>query len=178
MKIIRRRRKEGLTNYKKRIILLKSRIPRLVIRKSNRSINIQIVEYLEDGDKVLLHVESNRLAKFGWPARRNTPTAYLTGMLFAKMAKEKKLDKEYILDIGLHKPTKASILFAAAKGAVDSGLNLRNSIEFDESRIDGTHIKNYAEKVAGKKHQFSAFKEAAEITELFNKVKNEINKAE
>jgi large subunit ribosomal protein L18 len=178
--MIRKRRRLGLTNYKKRVALLKNGLPRVVARKSNRNITMQICEYQEDGDLVIAAANSNELKGLGWYPKRNTPTAYLTGMLLASKARELK-HKEFILDIGLHKPAKASVLFAAAKGAVDNGLKIRNNIEFDEKRISGMHIKEYAELISknGKQMvQFSVYMKnglnPANIVELFNSVKSKI----
>ena len=43
MKTIRRRRLEHKTDYKARLGLLKSNMPKLVVRKSNRYITVQLV---------------------------------------------------------------------------------------------------------------------------------------
>ena len=63
-----RRRREGKTNYKKRLALVKSGLPKLVVRKSNRYIVCQLIQFDPRGDKVLLHVNSKQLEKFGWKA--------------------------------------------------------------------------------------------------------------
>ena len=84
-----RRKREGKTNYKKRLKILLHRKPRLVIRKSLNSIIAQIVEYNADGDKVVLSAHSKELGKFGWkPNKGNLPSAYLIGLLIGKKAKE------------------------------------------------------------------------------------------
>jgi len=93
-----KRRRLGLTNYKKRIALVKSGLDRVVVRKSNRNIIGQVVRYNEKGDLVLAHVNSKELLKYNWPVRANKPTAYLTGLLLAKKYKQ---DEELVLDIGL-----------------------------------------------------------------------------
>ncbi len=139
MHTIRRRRREGRTNYIKSAALLQGRLPRVVVRRSNRSITAQVIIYDRDGDKVVASAHSSELKEFNWPAKRNTPTAYLTGKLLARKAGKLNLG-ECVLDIGLRKPSKASILFAAAKGAADNGLKIKNNIEFDEKRIKGAHI--------------------------------------
>lgn len=179
MKMVRKRRRLGLTNYRKRIMLLKGGMPRVVVRKSNKSILMQVCEYKEDGDIIQAHVNSKELKELGWQPRRNTPTAYLTGMLLANKAKELK-HKEYILDIGLYKPAKASVIFAAAKGAIDNGMNIRGNIEFDEQRISGMHIKSYSELLSKGKEgtQFSKYKkegfDPSKINDIFNEVKSKL----
>ena len=42
-----KRKRLGITDYKKRLSLLLSNKPRLVIRKSLKHINVQIIEYKE-----------------------------------------------------------------------------------------------------------------------------------
>lgn len=143
-----RRRREGKTNYKKRLELLKGRKDRLVIRKTNTQVILQIVRYSPDGDKVLVTVNSKELAGKGWKhSFKNTPAVYLAGMLVARKAKEKKIGSA-IVDLGLHTPLKGSRLYAAVKGAVDAGLKIPVSEEVypSEERIKGSHISGYLEK--------------------------------
>ena len=141
---IRKRRKEAVTDYARRVRLLKGGKNRLVIRRSNRGIVAQAVKYSVDGDMTISTARSEELRKLGWMPRRNTPTAYLTGMALAKKLKGKTED--YVLDIGVHNPSKASVLFAAALGAADNGLKLLNNIEFDRERLSGKHIADYLSK--------------------------------
>jgi large subunit ribosomal protein L18 len=138
-RMVRRRRRTATTNYPKRIRELKGGMPRLVVRKSNRGVLLQVVNYEENGDKVVASATSKDLKKMGWEPRCNIPTAYLTGLLLAK-----KWKGEATLDIGLYKPVKGSVVFAAAKGAQDGGLKLGANIEIDASRLSGGHIENYS----------------------------------
>jgi large subunit ribosomal protein L18 len=142
-----RRKREGRTNYKKRLELLKGKTERLVIRRTNTQIIMQIVQYAPDGDRVLLTVTSNELQKLGWKhSCKNTSAAYLSGMLLATKAKSKGI-KSAIVDLGLQTPMKGSKMFAAVKGAVDGGLAIKvNEVIFpSEERIKGTHISGYLE---------------------------------
>ena len=61
-----RRKREGRTNYKKRLALLKSGLSRIVIRKGSRHITLQIVNYHPDGDKIITTLNSKILLKHGW----------------------------------------------------------------------------------------------------------------
>jgi len=140
-----RRKREGKTNYKKRIAFLTSERPRLVIRKSLKSFIAQIIIYEPKGDKVLASACSAELKKFGWKfSGGNTPAAYLVGFLAGKKAKLAKIG-DAIADVGLYQPIKGSKLYAVLKGAVDSGLN----VPHDEAsvpkidRIKGKHIADY-----------------------------------
>lgn len=146
-KVPYRRRREGKTNYRKRLKLLLSRKPRLVVRITNRRVIAQIIEYDPKGDRVLVGVDSSMLTKYGWKGDlNNTPAAYLTGLLVAKKALEKGI-KEAVLDIGLHTPTRGGRVFAVLRGAVEGGLEIPHSPEVlpDDSRIRGEHIAQYYE---------------------------------
>jgi large subunit ribosomal protein L18 len=174
---IRARRRSSKTNYKKRIALLKSGLPRIIIRKSNRGIIAQLVSYNPKGDIVVSSASSKELEAQGWLPRANIPTAYLTGMLLAKKAKG-KYQGNVVLDIGLYKPVKSSVVFAGARGAVDGGMGVINSIEVDQDRISGKHIEDYARSMKEGSVQFSAYgKEKVEVKEiraLFDEVKKKI----
>ena len=146
-KVPLRRRREGKTNYRKRLKLLLSRKPRLVVRVTNRRIIAQIVEYHSEGDRVVVGVDSSMLREYGWKGDlNNTPAAYLTGILVAKKALEKGIS-EAVLDIGLHTPTRGSRVFAVLRGAVEAGLNVphRDDVLPDDSRVRGEHIASYYE---------------------------------
>lgn len=178
-KIKFRRRREGKTNYAKRLALLKSGMYRVVVRTTNKRIIGQVVAYDPKGDKVLASADSNELKKLGWPSRANRPTAYLTGMLLAKKFNG---DKECILDIGLRSSTKGSIPFVFAKGCIDNGMKLRASLEIDESLYNATSIAEYAKQLAKDTQklnkQFGAYlKEGVkpeQLPELFKSVYEKI----
>lgn len=173
---IKTRRRSSVTNYKKRIALLKSGLPRIVIRKSNRRITMQVVSYKQNGDVVLASADSRELKGMGWPARANVPTAYLTGLLLA--SKCKAIKEKMVLDIGLYKPVKSSIIFAGAKGASDGGIQLLNSIEIDNKRVTGSHIAEYSKMKINNQNQFSLYRkeniDIANIAALFETVKKKI----
>lgn len=136
-----RRRREERTDYAKRLALLKSSKPRLVVRKTNKYVIVQVVEFTAKGDRVIASATSKDLGKAGFDGKCNTPSAYLTGLVAGRLALARKV-KEFVLDIGLHAPTKGSLVFAAAKGAVDAGLSAAFSEEKypAEARVSGEHI--------------------------------------
>jgi large subunit ribosomal protein L18 len=174
--MMRKRRMLSLTNYKKRIKMLKSGMIRLVVRKSNRRIIVQLVKYEPNGDRIISSASSDSLSKFNWEPRCNIPSAYLTGLLLAKKSKDIK-SGDVILDIGLSKPIKSSVIFAAAKGAQEGGLKLLGTYEIDESRIKGTHIAEYAKSLGAEamKKQFAYSKiDPKALPEAFEKVKAQI----
>lgn len=148
MKSIMKRKKQGKTDYAARINLLKSKDPRLVVRKSNRFIIAQIVESKEAQDKTICYINSKELSKEGWTfSFKNVPAAYLTGIMIAEKAKAKGI-KKAILDISRYTSSKASKLYAVAKGAIDNGLeiNCDEKILPNKDRLYGEHTKN-ADKI-------------------------------
>lgn len=136
-----RRRRQGRTNYAKRLSLLKSNSPRLVVRRSNKSIIAQLVTFSPIGDQTICQALSTELKTFGFNAKCNVPSAYLVGLLVAKKALAKNV-KQCVPDFGLHSASKGGILFAVVKGAVDGGLN--TSVTEDKlpskERISGKHL--------------------------------------
>ncbi len=137
-----RRRREAKTDYRYRLRLLKSRLPRAVVRKSLKHTIVQLIEYKPDGDLVLTSATSQELLKLGWTGdTSNIPAAYLTGLLAGKRATEKSI-KYAVLDIGLYPPIKGSRIFASLQGLVDAGLSLPHGEDIfpDEDRLKGKHI--------------------------------------
>jgi large subunit ribosomal protein L18 len=142
-----RRRKEGKTNYHKRLKLLKSKKLRAVIRASNHHIRIQFIESKLGGDKVLVSAFSKELkSKYNWNANTgNIPAAYLTGYLAGLRAKNAGIE-EAVLDLGIfyHK----NRVLAAFKGILKTGIEISHRDKFFpeslDDRIKGSHIENYA----------------------------------
>ena len=177
-----KRKRLGKTNYHKRIELLKSQKPRLVIRKSLSNILIQIVEFNVDGDKIVVSAHSNELKKHGWTySRKNIPACYLTGLILGKKALDKGI-KSVVADIGMQSSTKGNKLFSALKGVIDSGMdiNFNEKILPDESRLSGQHIVNYCKQLKENeskyKNQFSKDIDYEKLPEQFNSIKDKINK--
>jgi large subunit ribosomal protein L18 len=141
-----RRRRECKTDYQKRLALVKSGKPRMVVRKSNAGIMVQFVDYDSKGDKILSCANGKSLKKlYSWPSKRNVYTAYLCGLLAAKKAHKAKVS-EFVLDLGLQIPSKGSVLFAALKGAVDAGLKT----SFSEDMLPKEKLTNVPEAIKGK----------------------------
>jgi len=178
--VAHRRRREGRTNYHKRLALVKSGKNRLVVRKTVKSLVCQIVDYKHKGDLTLVSASTKDLSEFGWNGGTGKlPSSYLVGYLCAMRAKDKK-PGEVILDIGLQRSTKGSRIYAALKGAVDGGLNIPFSEDIlpSEERIRGLHIQAVAEKNSA---MFSGLKksglDAQKISKHFDDVKEKISKA-
>jgi large subunit ribosomal protein L18 len=141
-----RRRREGKTNYYQRMGLIVSDRPRMVVRKTNRALIIQLVTALPEGDRTLVVANSRDLAELGYTGPGgNLPAAYLTGLLFAARARKAGYEAA-ILDIGLHRATRGARIFAALKGAVEGGLEIPHGEEIlpDDARVRGEHIAAYA----------------------------------
>jgi large subunit ribosomal protein L18 len=180
-----RRKREGKTNYKKRLKLLLANKPRLVVRPSLKNMTVQIAEYHPQGDKIIIAVHSSELDKLGWKFNKgNIPAAYLTGLLLGKKANNKGI-KEVILDIGLKSPIKGSRIFACLKGVIDAGIEVPASKEIlpGEDRIKGDHIAKYAELLKKKEEyskRFSGYArfniDLSQIPIVFGEIKNKILK--
>jgi large subunit ribosomal protein L18 len=179
-----RRKREGKTDYKKRLKLLLSKKPRLVVRVFLKNITAQIVEYHEKGDKVLASVSSQELKKLGWNYNpKNIPSAYLIGALIAKKAKENKVS-EAILDIGMNEPVVNSKVYAVLKGAVENGLKvpLTEDVLPSDERVSGKHIEDYANQIKENQEEYNkkfsaCIKNNADpikITSIFQEIKNKI----
>lgn len=136
------RRNKGITNYRKRLALLKSGIPRAVVRFSNAKVTVQIIEFSIKGDTVLASASSNDVAEMGWKgSKTNVPASYLSGLLTAKRALKAGIDSA-VLDIGRITPTSGGRAFATLKGLVDGGLKIPHSDNLfpSDDRINGSHI--------------------------------------
>lgn len=136
-----KRRVEKKTDYKARLALLKSDKPRLVVRRYNRNIRIQIIEYGRNGDRTIVEVNSSKM-KNGWNGHPgNLPSAYLAGYEAGLAALSRQIT-DAVLDMGLQTSTKGNAIYAAAKGAADAGLQipLGEETQPDESRVKGSHI--------------------------------------
>ena len=142
-----RRRREGKTDYRTRLGLLKGHKTRVVVRTSNSNIIVQFVNYVESGDQIVATAEARELPELGYKAAgNNTPSAYLTGRLAATRAKEAGVS-ESVLDIGRASPHKGGVLFGALKGVVDGGVQVPAGDVFPtEDRLRAEHLG--AEKAA------------------------------
>lgn len=148
MKIPKRRRQEGKTDYLKRLKMLKGGAPRLIFRRSNRYILAQYAVSKEAKDKILLGVNSKELTKYGWPKNsegslKSLPASYLTGLLVGKKIIKAKLENP-IVDLGMYRILYKSKIFAFIRGLIDAGIRVKADEKFfpDEKRIKGEHLKN------------------------------------
>lgn len=165
------RKRKGITNYRKRLMLLRSGKPRLVVRKTKKAVIAQLSTYDQKGDHTLATATCAHLKKLNWQLScKNIAASYLIGLLIGKKALELGV-KEAILDIGMQTATKGSKVFAVAKGAIDAGLTVPCSQDVlpNKDRLVGKHIAQYA--IAAKGTQFSKSKGAATITDLVEEVK-------
>ncbi len=150
---VRRRRLEARTDYKARLELLKSGKPRVVIRKTNRYVIVQIVTSNLAQDQVIFGTSSKVLLMKGWPeaqagSLKNLSAAYLTGFFVGKQAKDKI--KDAIVDLGMHRNIQKSRIYAVVKGLVDSGLPVlcgEEALPIEEDFERNTNIKDIFTKV-------------------------------
>jgi large subunit ribosomal protein L18 len=154
-----RRVRSGKTDYRARKQLLVSKKPRLVIRKSLKNTQVQIITPSRAGDVTLVSANASDLKKYGYTGGTgNITSAYLTGLLLGFRAK-KSGQMDAILDAGLYHTTHGGRLFSALKGAVDAGLSIPHDPEIfpSEDRISGKHIDKY--RKTNISEQFEAVKQ-------------------
>ncbi len=178
-----RRKRDGFTNYRRRLKILTSNKPRLVVRKSLKNIQANIIEYNKRGDIVRVTCHSAILKRLGWNyGTGNLPAAYLVGFMLGAKAKAANF-KDAVLDIGINRSVKGSRVYAVLAGALDAGLEVPcgENILPDKDRLLGKHIAAYAQKLKDNdvlKKQFGSYiKNNADpnnITKNFEEVKDEI----
>jgi large subunit ribosomal protein L18 len=147
MRIPKRRRIEGKTNYANRIRMLKGETPRIVFRRTNKYIVAEYVTSNEAQDKVEIGLTSKNLKKFGWPEEfsgslKSITASYLTGYLMGKEIVKKKLATP-IVDVGMIRTLSKNKDFAFINGLVDSGLKIKCSKEKfpEKERVEGKNLK-------------------------------------
>ncbi|MGQ9478576.1 MAG: 50S ribosomal protein L18 [Thermoproteota archaeon] len=143
-----RRRREGLTDYYLRTKLLKSKLPRVVVRVSNKHVRVMILIGGLRGDVVVASAFSQELRRFGWPfSFNNTPAAYLTAYLAGLRCLGKNIS-EGVLDAGLQKHVKGGRVYAACSGLLEAGFKVRvdQSMLPGRERLSGMHIVEFFKK--------------------------------
>jgi|SRR6267378_674708 len=137
-----RRRREGKTDYRRRLGLLKSGQTRLVVRKTNTRTIVQFIDFDPKGDVIRAAATTAELKKFGWKrASTSTPSSYLAGLLAARRAVKAGIEGA-ILDVGLLEPVNGAGVFAALKGALDAGVKIPHDAAVlpKPDRLSGAHI--------------------------------------
>ncbi len=183
-----RRKREGKTNYKKRLKILISNKIRMVVRKSLKNIYAQLIEYRDNGDIVKFSASSSEIRKLGWKiSGSNMPASYLTGYLLGKKAVKKNMD-EAILDIGRIPPIKGSKVFAVVKGAKDAGINIPvdNEMLPSDDDVKGNRISNYGKLLGGDNMRYSRYYSSylkiglkpEEVSNLFSEVKKNLESSD
>ena len=146
-KVAFRRRRELRTDYYTRKKLLTARETRAVVRRSNKNISIQFVDFAMEGDKIIASATTRELKAMGWEySCSSIPAAYLVGYLAGK--KEMKEGIEYaVLDIGMQHVQHGGVLFATVAGMIEAGLEVPCSEDVlpEEDRLKGKHIDDKIE---------------------------------
>ncbi|MFL2974498.1 MAG: 50S ribosomal protein L18 [Euryarchaeota archaeon TMED97] len=152
-----KRRRNGQTDYRRRMKLLRGGDLRAVVRISNTQVICQLIEFGMDGDNIFDSISGQTLVdKYKWPkniSRKSVPASYLVGFALGNRAVNAG-HKNAILDIGLAASSSGNRVFAALKGMIDAGLEIPHgeSVLPDEDRINGLHInENLAKSVSATK---------------------------
>jgi len=162
MQVKPKRRRQGKTDYYARRRLVcqdknkyDSKKYRLVVRRTNSQILVQVIYATMTGDRVLCSAESTELRNHGLTAGlTNYSSAYATGLLIARrLLKQVGLGDNYkgseningeyfsqaenqegekrpfkaLLDVGIQRTTTGARVFGALKGAADGGLDVPHS---------------------------------------------------
>ena len=139
-----RRRRDGKTDYRYRLRLLKSGAPRAVVRFSRGRVLVSLTRYDPGGDRVVVAAESAELGKVGFPERSfvSTPASYLTGYLAGLRAKAAG-EGSAVLDAGLRHPSEGGRLLSALKGLLDAGIEIPHGEGGfpTPDRLNGKHLK-------------------------------------
>lgn len=140
-----RRRREGRTDYRYRLRLLKGDRPRAVVRFSRKRVIVALTAFDPAGDRVLAAAESPELVALGFPegSLSSTPAAYLTGYLAGLRAKRAGTE-EAVLDAGLRHPTPGGRLLGALRGLLDAGIDVPHGEGAFPSvdRLNGKHLRS------------------------------------
>lgn len=152
---LKKRRRQGKTNYSKRINMLKSGKDRILFRKTNMFVIGQYVQSNEAKDKIAVGITSKELMEYGWDKKnvgslKSISASYLSGILFGKKVQEKISKISAIFDIGLQRNIPGSRAYAFLKGVIDSGVKIEcdKSLFPKEERIYSGKIgKDAIEKV-------------------------------
>ena len=140
-----KRRRNGETDYRRRMKMLRGGVARAVVRVTNTQTICQLVNYETTGDTTQVSIDGSTLVeKHGWPidaSRKSIPASYVAGYAMAKEAISAG-HNEAILDIGLAASTSGNRVFAALKGMVDAGMEIPHGEDVlpDDDRINGSHI--------------------------------------
>ena len=140
-----KRRRQGKTDYHRRLRLLRSGTPRAVVRVSNTQVICQLVSYNPSGDIILQSVNGKSLTdSYSWPedaSKKSIPACYVAGYALGKKAISGG-NHEAVLDIGLAASSPGSRVFSALKGMIDAGLDIPHgtSVLPSEDRLGGKHI--------------------------------------
>jgi len=153
-KTLKRRKREGKTDYAKRIKLLKGNAPRIIFRKTNKYITAQYATSKAAQDKIEIGITSKNLKEYGWPdefegSLKSIPASYLTGLLIGKEIIKNKLKTPIVPDFGMIRAIRKNKTYAFLKGLVDSGVKIKCDKEFfpEEERINGKNMKKDFSKI-------------------------------
>ena len=139
-----KRRRNGKTDYRRRLRMLRGGVPRAIVRVSNTQVVCQLAQFDPEGARIVASVSGSNLTTYGWPAGASTksiPACYVAGYALGKSALSAGHDSA-ILDIGLAASSPGNRIFSALRGMVDAGLDVPygEGVLPSDDRINGAHI--------------------------------------
>ena len=84
-----KRRRNGKTDYRRRLRMLRGGAPRAIVRVSNTQVVCQLAQFDPEGDRIVASFSGNNLAAYGWPVGASTksvPACYVAGYALGKSA--------------------------------------------------------------------------------------------
>ncbi len=146
----------------------------MIVRKGGNNTIIQLVDRSDTGDVTVVSANALELKKFGYNGSTgNTPAAYLAGVLFGVRAQRNGFN-DGVLDIGLNASSKGSRVYAAVKGALESGFEVPHDEDPLPSpeRVTGDHIASYAHDNSAKFSRYAT--DPSKLVEHVHMVKQNI----
>lgn len=176
-----RRVREHRTNYLKRMKLLFSPKPRLIVRLTNTKVIGQVVAFTPGGDKIVTAGDSGILRKYGWTySLKSVPAAYLMGYYLGRKTLARG-HREAVFDTGLRNPLNHGRQYAFLNGLLDAGVLVPHGegIFPDQDRQQGAHIQHFITSSPVRGAQFAQYlkKQGRPVPELFVEVKQKIKEA-
>lgn len=138
----RRRVIRRITNYRKRFGLLKSGFKRIVLRKTNRYLIVQLINFNSTGDLIQNHLNSKMYSslKIGF---KNILVSYIMGIKLGLLLQNVP-ENSLIFDIGQRRPLKGKPFFGWY--FIEGFKKTSNSLISGKILVDMDLLNSFSEK--------------------------------